>query len=157
MRLCPSNRRELNELVEFPNCWNVELENSQIFVNQEENDDDDDDDDEGEDEDEGDQEGGRPQQAQAPMEKNIKSSLSYQEFLQFLQLGCLGSPVQGYPTVVIILSTIPSSVSHPALLYICGGFFIRVFLVNRLWRHRERRLLLKISLCRCGQLLMVEL
>ena len=37
-------------------------------------------------------------------------SQAYLEFLQFLQLGCSGSPLQGYPTVMIILSTIPSSV-----------------------------------------------
>lgn len=36
---------------------------------------------------------------------------AYSEFLQFLQLGCAGSPAQGYPTVVIILSTLSSPVS----------------------------------------------
>jgi hypothetical protein len=36
-------------------------------------------------------------------------SQAYLEFLRFLQLGC-SSPLQGYPTVVIIISTIPSSV-----------------------------------------------
>jgi hypothetical protein len=39
-----------------------------------------------------------------------QASQAYREFLQFLQLGCSGSPLQGYPTVMIILSTIPSSV-----------------------------------------------
>ncbi|THH03871.1 hypothetical protein EW145_g5943 [Phellinidium pouzarii] len=39
-------------------------------------------------------------------------SEAYREFLQFLQLGCYGSPTQGYPTVVIILSTIPPSACH---------------------------------------------
>ncbi|KAF8156982.1 hypothetical protein B0H34DRAFT_711453 [Crassisporium funariophilum] len=39
-----------------------------------------------------------------------RTSQAYQEFLQFLQLGCSGSPLQGYPTVVIIVSTIPSVV-----------------------------------------------
>ena len=39
-----------------------------------------------------------------------QASPAYLEFLQFLQLGCSGSPLQGYPTVMIILSTIPSSV-----------------------------------------------
>ena len=34
-------------------------------------------------------------------------SEAFREFLTFLSLGCYGSPVQGYPTVVIILSTIP--------------------------------------------------
>ena len=39
-------------------------------------------------------------------------SKAYHEFLQFLELGCSGSPLQGYPTVLIILSTIPSSVCY---------------------------------------------
>jgi hypothetical protein len=39
-----------------------------------------------------------------------KRSLAYQEFLQFLELGCSGSPREGYPSVVVILSTIPSHV-----------------------------------------------
>lgn len=39
-----------------------------------------------------------------------KPSRAYQDFLQFLQLGCSESPIQGYPTVLIALSTIPSSV-----------------------------------------------
>ena len=39
-----------------------------------------------------------------------QASQAYLEFLRFLQLGCSGSPLQGYPTVMIILSTIPSSV-----------------------------------------------
>ena len=38
-----------------------------------------------------------------------RPSQAYLEFLQFLQLGCF-SPLQGYPTVVIIISTIPPSV-----------------------------------------------
>lgn len=42
-------------------------------------------------------------------------SVAYAEFLQFLELGCSGSPTQGYPTIVIILSTIPSSVSSSHL------------------------------------------
>jgi len=44
--------------------------------------------------------------------ETIRPSLAYQDFLQFLQLGCSDSPVEGYPTVVITLSTIPSSVSY---------------------------------------------
>ncbi|TFY74718.1 hypothetical protein EWM64_g9295, partial [Hericium alpestre] len=38
-----------------------------------------------------------------------KQSQAYQEFLRFLQLGASGSPTEGYPTVLIIVSTIPSS------------------------------------------------
>ncbi|KAG6845000.1 hypothetical protein H0H87_001772 [Tephrocybe sp. NHM501043] len=39
-----------------------------------------------------------------------KPATAYLEFLRFLELGCSGSPLQGYPTVVIILSTIPSCI-----------------------------------------------
>ncbi|KAJ2912917.1 hypothetical protein MD484_g7503, partial [Candolleomyces efflorescens] len=76
-------------LKEFPNSWELELKASQ--------EDDEDNDSENED------------------DEDVKSkptgvSAAYQEFLQFLQLGCSGSPVQGYPTVVVVLSTIPSTV-----------------------------------------------
>jgi hypothetical protein len=38
--------------------------------------------------------------------------------LQFLELGCGGSPIQGYSTVILVISSIPSSVRifHPDLL-----------------------------------------
>jgi hypothetical protein len=39
-----------------------------------------------------------------------RPSRAYQEFLGFLESGCAGSPLQGYPTVVVVVSTIPSSV-----------------------------------------------
>jgi E3 ubiquitin-protein ligase listerin len=39
-----------------------------------------------------------------------RPSHAYQEFLGFLESGCAGSPLRGYPAVVIIVSTIPSSV-----------------------------------------------
>jgi len=52
-----------------------------------------------------------PQHAvKAAIPSSPPPSQAYLEFLQFLQLGCSGSPLQGYPTVVITLSTIPSSV-----------------------------------------------
>lgn len=39
----------------------------------------------------------------------LPPSIAYKEFLRFLELGCRGSPRQGYPALVIVLSTIP----HP--------------------------------------------
>ncbi|KAI5116021.1 hypothetical protein M0805_005027, partial [Coniferiporia weirii] len=45
-----------------------------------------------------------------PVLVNSSQSKAYREFLQFLELGCHGSPVQGYPTVVIIVFTIPNSI-----------------------------------------------
>ena len=47
---------------------------------------------------------------EAKLTSNTCRSIAYQEFLRFLELGCFGSPSQGYPTIVIILSTIPSPV-----------------------------------------------
>lgn len=72
---------------------------------------------EGEDADEDDsdaEEDGRPRDAQADQSNDsvvpLGSSEAYREFLQFLELGCSGSPLQGYPTAIVIISTIPPSV-----------------------------------------------
>ncbi|EKM56485.1 uncharacterized protein PHACADRAFT_92839 [Phanerochaete carnosa HHB-10118-sp] len=40
-------------------------------------------------------------------EQKITHSQAYDDFRQFLELGCMGSPVQAYPAVIIVLSTIP--------------------------------------------------
>ena len=39
-----------------------------------------------------------------------RRSAGFEDFLQFLELGCGGSPLQGYPAVIVILSSIPPSV-----------------------------------------------
>jgi E3 ubiquitin-protein ligase listerin len=52
---------------------------------------------------------GESQNATKAITPQKRPSQAYLEFLQFLQLGCC-SPLQGYPTIVIIVSTIPSSV-----------------------------------------------
>ena len=39
-----------------------------------------------------------------------RRSPGFTDFLQFLELGCGGSPSQGYPAVIVILSSIPPSV-----------------------------------------------
>lgn len=90
----------LTFIKEFPSCWDMELTRCYGVPQKDQDEDEEDDSDE-----EGEEEDG-----QEPPAETIKPSLAYQEFLQFLQLGCSGSPVQGYPTVVIILSTIPSSI-----------------------------------------------
>ncbi|KAG8733555.1 hypothetical protein FRC11_005224 [Ceratobasidium sp. 423] len=36
--------------------------------------------------------------------------LAFSDFLHFLELGCQGSAIQSYPTIVIVLSTIPESI-----------------------------------------------
>lgn len=35
---------------------------------------------------------------------------AYTEFLRFLELGCSGSPVEGYPLILIVLAGMPKSV-----------------------------------------------
>ncbi|KAJ3517521.1 hypothetical protein NLJ89_g467 [Agrocybe chaxingu] len=94
-------------------------------------------------------------------------SQAYQEFLQFLQLGCSGSPIQGYPAVVVVVSTIPPSLlfstTSPPLEQFFASFWAAidaralsslhrivasaaflgsllecmVFLVKRLWNDNE--------------------
>ena len=37
----------------------------------------------------------------------------FTQFLDFVKAGCGGSPIQGYPTLIVILSTIPVEVRYP--------------------------------------------
>lgn len=45
-----------------------------------------------------------------PVPADLRQSFVYRQFLHFLETGCGGSPTQGYPALVVILSTIPSEV-----------------------------------------------
>ncbi|KAI0945042.1 hypothetical protein AcV7_001681 [Taiwanofungus camphoratus] len=84
----------------FPQVWEMEALSEKDADDGEDSDSEDDEDDE------------RPTKTRTPTRGGLStaSSAAYREFLQFLELGCLGSPIQGYPAVLIILSTIPSSV-----------------------------------------------
>lgn len=79
---------------EYPTSWSIEAEPEK------EDEDEDDDDDEGE---------AQPK-PEKPSTEPVPSQ-AYTEFLQFLATGCSGSPAQGYPTILIVLSTIPPRVS----------------------------------------------
>ena len=69
-------------------------------------------DDDNDEDESGSEEGERPKVVKSAEAKNdARPSLPYREFRQFLETGCMGSPITGYPAVLIILSTIPSSVS----------------------------------------------
>ncbi|PIL27721.1 hypothetical protein GSI_10874 [Ganoderma sinense ZZ0214-1] len=81
-------------LKDHPNAWTLEAE-----AGREDEDESDSDDDE---------ETPKPPSKASTLPSN--PSQAYTEFLQFLATGCSGSPLQGYPTILIILSTIPSSV-----------------------------------------------
>ncbi|KIY45151.1 hypothetical protein FISHEDRAFT_49914 [Fistulina hepatica ATCC 64428] len=51
----------------------------------------------------------QPQADEENGDEETRPDSAYSDFLRFLQLGCSGSPLQGYPIVIIILSSIPSS------------------------------------------------
>lgn len=87
--------------LEFPQCWTIGANKST-----EENDG------SGSDNDSDDQQSAPKSSSLSP----LSGSEAYNEFLGFLQLGCSGSPIQGYPAVVIIVSTIPSNVSQSSRL-----------------------------------------
>jgi hypothetical protein len=60
----------------------------------------------------------QPASALVPRDRR---SPGFANFLQFLELGCGGSPMQGYPAVILVISSIPSSVRtfhSDLLLYI---------------------------------------
>ena len=58
----------------------------------------------------------QPDRAQS----TLRPSRAYEEFLRFLESGCAGSPLQGYPAVMVVVSTIPSSVCFPLLFFPVG-------------------------------------
>jgi hypothetical protein len=88
-------------VVDFPSAWEIEAA-SVLHIAKEP------DDANSESEDDA-KEGIEPREAkQSPA--MVKSSPAYREFLRFLELGCSGSPLQGYPTVVVIISTLPPAV-----------------------------------------------
>ncbi|CDO70174.1 hypothetical protein BN946_scf184774.g2 [Trametes cinnabarina] len=90
-------------LKEYPNAWLVEAQ-----ADREED---------GE-SDSGDSDDEKGSSSRPAKDASNGPSHAFTEFLQFLSTGCSGSPVQGYPTVLIILSTIPPSIiasssAHP--------------------------------------------
>ncbi|KAI0056618.1 hypothetical protein BV25DRAFT_1995499 [Artomyces pyxidatus] len=94
----------LTFLKEFPRAWQIEA----AFVPEKADEDD------KSDTDSDDEDGGETKEPAAhPSSSTISTKpqiRAYAEFLQYLELGCAGVPLDGYPTVVIILSTIPSSI-----------------------------------------------
>ncbi|KAG8896139.1 hypothetical protein FRB99_009054, partial [Tulasnella sp. 403] len=62
--------------------------------------------------------------------KNLSQfSMAYREFLDYLKLGCGGSPTQGFPTVLIVLSTIPNellSMEQDSLRVLFDSFWAAV-------------------------------
>jgi len=49
-------------------------------------------------------------ESESEADPGLPPSIAYKDFLRFLELGCRGSPKQGYPALVLVLSTISHSV-----------------------------------------------
>jgi hypothetical protein len=107
-------------LAEFNQAWEVEAASEKPTAavgdqDDDENEDDADDIDEVGDEDiSGPAAPPAPEQTIATPADPIKTSRGYRDFLQFLELGCGGSPVQAYRAVLIVLSSIPLSIFQTA-------------------------------------------
>ncbi|KAL5514390.1 hypothetical protein ACEPAG_2478 [Sanghuangporus baumii] len=91
----------LKFLTQYPTCWDMDLAS---VVPKE-----DDDEEDSEEESDRDDTVENGDVIARVLASSSAQSEAFREFLTFLSLGCYGSPAQGYPTVVIILSTIPPS------------------------------------------------
>ena len=89
--------------VDFPRAWEIDA----AFELRKATESDSDEEDEG-----SDTEDKSNQQQAAPAVQGGRSP-GFADFLLFLELGCGGSPLQGYPAVLLFLHTIPSSVRAP--------------------------------------------
>ena len=98
-----------HRVAEFPRAWEIDAAFDPHKVNKGESDE--------EDDGSSAEEGPDVQVASTNVAK-LQRSLGFADFLQFLELGCGGSPLQGYPAVIVILSSIPPSVrTHPPIDY----------------------------------------
>lgn len=100
-----------HDTVENPHAWEIDAAFELPKATESESDSDSDSDKEDDD---------SKQQPTAPVVQGGRSP-GFADFLQFLELGCGGSPLQGYPAVLAFLHSIPSSVraqlSHLTVLY----------------------------------------
>jgi len=83
---------------DFPRAWEIDASFELHQANENESDE--------EDDASGVEEEPKTQPAATP----VARSPCFADFLQFLELGCGGSPMQGYPAIIVIISSIPSSV-----------------------------------------------
>jgi hypothetical protein len=122
--------------IEFPDAWNLTVANKAEDVDA----------DDSHSEDSEDETNNIFEQSDQTKSEGIATRrIAYKEFLRFLELGCSGSPSQGYPTIIIILSTIPTSVSN---------IVKNVSEMNSRWMVNRSLRLLQISSPPSGQQLM---
>ncbi|KIJ37270.1 hypothetical protein M422DRAFT_33818 [Sphaerobolus stellatus SS14] len=91
-------------LTKVKNAWLLSKESARSHTKQDEVEEEDEDDSDEESEPDAEKDHG------AEEDTAMEPYPAYTEFLAFLALGCNGSPVQGYPTVLVILSTLPRKI-----------------------------------------------
>ncbi|KAH9988778.1 hypothetical protein BJV74DRAFT_459602 [Russula compacta] len=85
----------LKFLRDFPRAWEIDTSFELHRTNESESDEEDD---------------GSGAEEQPKVQPADRRSPGFADFLQFLELGCGGSPLQGYPAAIVILSSIPPSI-----------------------------------------------
>ena len=104
--------------VEYPRAWEIDATFELPKAAESDSDEEDEDSDKEED--------NSKQQPAAPAVHGGRSP-GFADFLQFLELGCGGSPVQGYPAVLAFLHTIPSSVRAQPITLPCYIMMLNPF------------------------------
>ena len=104
---CRCRCQSAHYAAEFPCAWEIDTSFDPQKANQSGSD--------GEDDGSGAEEEANVQAVPTQVDKDRRSP-GFADFLQFLELGCGGSPLQGYPAVIVILSSIPPLVGiYPPL------------------------------------------
>ena len=98
---CRYQYQSTHYAADFPRTWEIDAAFDPQKANQSGSDE--------EDDDSSGEEEINAQTVPTQVSKDLRSP-GFADFLQFLELGCGGSPLQGYPAVIVILSSIPPSV-----------------------------------------------
>ena len=107
-----------HDTVENPHAWEIDAAFELPKVTENDSD---------EESDDSDAEDNSKQQPVAPVVQGGRSP-GFADFLQFLELGCGGSPLQGYPAVLAFLHSIPSSVRAQPTILPCSILMLNYFL-----------------------------
>jgi E3 ubiquitin-protein ligase listerin len=106
---CFCRRHNAHGVTDYPRVWEIDATFELHKANEGDSDE----------EDGSDAEEGKTDQPASGCTVKDGRSPAFADFLQFLELGCGGSPLQGYPAILVVLSSIPPSVRVvPPLQYL---------------------------------------
>jgi hypothetical protein len=96
-------------LTKYPESWEIDMRSNGDAKEGDAEEDKEDEDDEGSDDEDEEKEETGPDQSSEEVAVTPSSSKAFASFLDFLRSGCRGLPVEGYPILVVVLSTLPPS------------------------------------------------